>query len=111
MGGAKDTNLAGVLKAFAFEHDCELSTPQGEELASLIDISGSGARLKLHRGEADVRLGEGTPVRLNIRLPDLGVETGNLPCRVRWTNGPELGVAFDRSLGVGVSDLQSMLDK
>lgn len=98
-----------VLKAYAYNHSGEIIA-KGERLrVSLIDITPGGARLRMQ--DANTRVPEvGETFACNIRLDELGVESGEIPCKTSWCDGLEFGVAFLKTLKTTVTELQKKLD-
>lgn len=102
-----DTRI--VLKAYAYNHQGEIISKGSRLRVSLIDITPGGARLKMTTpAESPPAVGE--TFACNIRLADLGVESGEIPCRTVWRDGDEFGVAFVKTLDTTVTELQKKLD-
>lgn len=96
-------------KAYAVPHNdyVELGTSGGKAVASLIDFSSQGARIKT-KGSAPAAAGD--TVNFNIRLTKRGLETGAVPCTVTWSSGDEIEVRFPGSPGFTVGEMQTILD-
>lgn len=98
-----------TLKAYAFETYGEIDTANSNLRVSLIDITPTGARLKLLTAEPHTPL-VGDTFLLNIELPLTGVESGSIPCRAAWVEKNEIGVAFVQGLQSTVRELQDSID-
>lgn len=98
-----------TFRAYAAPHNdyVELGTTAGKTVASLIDFSSRGARVKTH-GKAHAATGD--TVDFNIRLTKRGLETGAVPCTVTWAGDDEIEVKFPGASGFTVSDMQTYLD-
>lgn len=98
-----------ILKAYAYNHHGEIIT-KGERLrVSLIDITPGGARLKMLDASMSPP-SSGETFACNIMLEDLGLESGEIPCRTTWREGQEFGVEFIQTLKTTITDLQQKLD-
>jgi hypothetical protein len=85
---------------------CSLELGGASASASLVDISAGGARLRLAAPLPEVPA-EGLHLSV-LGVADKGL-LQDLPARIRWRNGQELGVKFDVALGIGLSDLQRLV--
>jgi hypothetical protein len=100
------------LKAYGFHHYCAVLFSGSKRSALLIDITPAGARLRFE--EASMPLHSGQEVELLLQLQPLaGITPPDQPVesQVRWTEGREWGVQFQRELDCTVSDLQRLLDR
>lgn len=98
-----------TLKAYAFETFGKIDTDTAQLRVSLIDITPTGARLKLLSAESPAPT-VGETFLLNIELPLAGVESGGIACRTAWVDKGEIGVAFVKGLQSTVRDLQDSID-
>ena len=96
-------------RAYATPHNdyVELGTDSGKALASLIDFSSQGARVKT---ETRVAAATGDTVQFNIHLTKRGLETGSVPCKVIWATDNEIEVRFPGAPGFTVSEMQTIID-
>jgi len=85
---------------------CSVEVNGGRLSASLVDISAGGARLRLA-----APLPEPPLLALIVSVDDVQ-DNGllkNLKAQIRWRSGQEIGVKFDKALGIGLSDLQRLV--
>jgi c-di-GMP-binding flagellar brake protein YcgR len=85
---------------------CSVEVNGGRISASLVDISAGGARLRLSAPLPDPPL-----LALTVSVddvPDNGL-LKDLRAQIRWRCGQEIGVKFERALGIGLSDLQRLV--
>jgi hypothetical protein len=98
-----------MLKAYASSHVSEIMDAGKTEEVWLIDLSASGARLKLKKGDAESRFKRNHDLLINIRPKQSELQAGFLPCQVSWTRGDELGIDFYKRLPFSTQELQDLI--
>lgn len=101
-------SLRITFKAFGFGHEAEITRDTLKARVTLIDITPEGARLNWIDARENP-LEPGDHFALNILIEQLGLETGKIPCEVRWRHVKELGVRFISPLEMSVGELQRCL--
>lgn len=96
------------LKAYGFKHRCRLHSNGSALDLYLIDISPGGARVKMAQpgSRAPEML---AAVVFDTLLNASGARLNGLESTVRWHNGEEFGLRFERELELASSDLQALL--
>jgi len=98
------------LQAYGFNHHCQMRVSDAPHAAQLIAIRPGGARIRLSGPAADFNPTRGEAVLFDARIngPGLG---GEIRAVIRWVQGMEVGLAFERELALTASDLQRRLTK
>ncbi|UZP66303.1 PilZ domain-containing protein [Desulfovibrio mangrovi] len=97
------------LKAYGFSHLCCVHYGGKSLEVHLIDISPGGARIR-YLNAAGSRPESLSSVHFDTKLNMNGVQLNGLGSSVRWVNGDECGLKFDRELELAASDLQLLLN-
>jgi c-di-GMP-binding flagellar brake protein YcgR len=96
------------LKAYGFQHQCDIRALNMALKAELIDVSSGGARLRFN-DENGIDLSD--QCEINLKLTLAGLLQSFIPCEIRWRRGQEFGVQFNEPLELSVGELQRLLER
>lgn len=96
------------LKAYGFQHQCEIKTTHATFGAELIDVSSGGARLRMNE---EIMLELCNQCEINLKLTLAGLLRSYIPCEIRWRREQEFGVQFQDPLELSVGELQRLLER
>lgn len=108
---ARSLEFKRYIKAYPKNHACIFKHGELDSTATLIAMNHNSARIRCMSGERAEAIPFGA--RLGLRPGVNGPQgvPGEVPCRVAWKFGAELGLEFDSPLVVGVGELQRAFER
>ena len=99
------------LKAYGYNHFCDILLNGSRRTARLIDVTPAGARLQLQNANAPHVPGKYVEILLQLQsLAEITAPEAPIRSEIRWMEGREWGIKFEQELDCTVSELQRLLD-
>lgn len=99
-----------MVKCYPNGRTCVLEGDRGAGRALLVDLNAGSARLLFADDHAAGLFRYRRPLVLQTDISVGGQPLRDIPCRMSWKQGAEIGLEFDQRMDFGLLDLQAALD-
>ena len=107
----RSLEIKRYIKAYPKNHTCIFNHGTLDSTATLIAMNHNSARIRCTSGERAEAIPFGARLGLRPGVNGPRGVPGEVPCRVAWKFGAELGLEFDSPLVVGVGELQRAFER